>query len=64
MFSAAQWVILRQNGTVRRAAARDIEFKDRAARGSVWNELLASATDAMSPRRCDCERSEDCGEDE
>jgi hypothetical protein len=55
MFSTAQWVILRQkriaiyNGTVRRAAAKDIEFKDRAARDSVWNGLLGASLCLLDP---------------
>lgn len=28
------------NATVHRAAANDVDFEDRAARGSVWNGLF------------------------
>ena len=32
--------VLLANATVHRAAANDIDFRIRAARGSVWNGLL------------------------
>ena len=41
----------RPNATVHRAAANDIEFRNRAARGSVWNGLFgASLSTPCRPR--------------
>ena len=48
--ASQRFVIERDNGNVHRAAAKDIVFKSRAARGSVCNVLLSRDYDQQVSR--------------